>query len=226
MVDVAHRAGDPLQKAVVVRYDEKRAAQAGEVIRKPRDMRLIEKVRRLVEQQHVRFLEQQLREDRLRALPAAHLPQWARKADRRQPEARRDLFDPRVDPVKIPLLEQRLQRRGPFQTRLILRAPRIEPEHFVLGRVKLGKGRPQKTAHRHRRLRGGVLVEAADAHLRLPDDAARIRHKLPRADADQRAFSGAVRADDADMLALVQCKGGVSKQDVVAERVAQSRDFQ
>ena len=71
-----------------------------------------------------------------------------------------------------------------------------------------------------------MLVEAANAHLRLPDDAACIRHKLPRADADQRAFSGAVRADDADMLALVQCKGGVSKQDVVAKRVAQSRDFQ
>ena len=226
MLHIADRARDLLQKRAVVRHDEERTAQAAEIIPEPRDVRLVEKICRLVEQQDVRLLQQEFGQDHLCALPAAHRADRARKAERRQPEPRRDLLDFRVDPVKIPLLEHRLQRRGLFQARRIPRAPRIEPEHFVLGRVKLREGRAQKIAHRHRRLRGGLLIEIADAHLRLPDDAARIRHELPRADADQRALARAVRADDADVLAPVQRKVGVLKQDVVAERMAQSRDFQ
>ena len=67
-----------------------------------------------------------------------------------------------------------------------------------------------------------MLVEAANAHLRLPDDAARIRQKLPVQMRISMLFPAPFGPTTPTCSPMFSARAAFPKQDVVAKRVAQS----
>ena len=65
-----------------------------------------------------------------------------------------------------------------------------------------------------------VLAEVADRELLRHRDVAFVRHFLADDHAEERRLAGAVRADEADLLAGIELKGGVDEQDLPAVLLA------
>ena len=63
----------------------------------------------------------------------------------------------------------------------------------------------------------GVLGQEADLHVGVPADGAAVRHLLARQDAEKAALAGAVDADDADLVPLVEVEGHVVQKLFQAE---------
>ena len=63
----------------------------------------------------------------------------------------------------------------------------------------------------------GVLGQEADLHVGVPADGAAVRHLLARQDAEKAALAGAVDADDADLVPLVEIEGDIIQELFQAE---------
>jgi hypothetical protein len=109
-------------------------------------------------------------------------------------------------------LHQRLQLVGALRVR-----------ERVLERVQLGC----HLRHRARAVHGlgergptghlaHVLREVADGHAAVDGDLALVGRLLARDQAEQGGLAGAVRADEADLLAAVDDGGGLHEEELVA----------
>jgi hypothetical protein len=65
-----------------------------------------------------------------------------------------------------------------------------------------------------------VLAEIADGNAPIERDLALIRRLLARNHPEKRGLAGPVRADQADLLALLQGRGGFDEEDLVADLLA------
>ena len=65
-----------------------------------------------------------------------------------------------------------------------------------------------------------VLAEIADGNAPIERDLALIRRLLARNHPEKRGLARPVRADEADLLALLEGRGGFDEEDLVADLLA------
>lgn len=225
--DIRHR----IEERHIVRDDDEGILVIRQVVLEPFDVLGVEVVRRLVEQQDLGVLEQELRQEDLRALTARELVDLALEPDVAQAEAARDLLDARIDRVVAARLEDvldvadilhelvHLLRRG--LAHLV-----VSREHLLLERHEMVKRRAQRLPDRHARLQHRMLVEIADLRALRPGHLPRIRRQLARDDRHERRLALAVRTDQRHMLPLQQAERHILKDLSPAIAVRKMRNLQ
>ena len=173
-------------------------------------------IRRLIEDQDVRILQEEFRQQYLRSLSARKLINAPLQAHVAQSEPSCDLLDARVDRVIAARLQEVLDIADILQQTLHLLGRRLT--HLIIGREHLFlllhhrvECRAQRLTNRHARHERGMLVEIADGGASRPFHGTGIRRQLPRQNGEERRLSLAVRADQGDMLALEQSEGNIFK---------------
>jgi hypothetical protein len=168
---------------------------------------------------------------RIRA-SATHFPAAGERADialhhlLAEAEARQRLASPAVEGVTVELLE----------TALHLAVTRDDRVHLV-GTIRIGhRGLELFQLRRHDADRAGavhdlghgaaarhladVLAEIADGDAAIERDLALVRRFLARNHPEKRGLAGPVGADEADLLALLERRGGFDEENLVADLLA------
>ena len=204
-------AGDgAIQKIAVMRDGDDRTLKGGKVLFQPLDGVQIEVVRRLVEQQNVRILQNEAAEVHARLFAARECVEQALAHLRRNGQAVCDLVDGRFRVVPAKALE--LCRKLSVAAQRFLALVAVchllgEGVHLVLQPLHARKGALEHILDRvalgiHGDLRNEAEPAArGDAHL------ARVIIKLPRQDTKERCLARAVFAEQAHALAGIDLKG-------------------
>ena len=225
-----HRAdgGDgPVQKGGIVGHRQEGPLQPCQRVRQPRCLLLVQKVGGLVQQQHVRLLQQQPGQEQLGPLAAAQFPHRAVQPQLRQPQSRRRLLHTGVHLVKPTGLQLLLPPgRGGQGRPVALRRPVVQLCHGPLQRVEGPEGPVQHLPHSVLRVQGGILVQAAHPDTALPHNPPPVGHQLAGTQLEQGALSCSVPAHHAYVLPPVEGKGSILKQRLPAKGVGQPRDLQ
>ena len=201
--------------------------------REPRDRRHVEVVRRLVEQQHVGALEQQAREHAAHLPAARELAEVARLVAGREAEAGedRERLVLAEEPLEVidPLV-QLADLAGELEQRLLVGAVAASPASSSASargepRVELGAARHARQDHVDQRAAArdrDVLRQPADAHAVRARDLAVVDLLLAGDDLEQRRLARAVRADQADPIAVAEAQRRRVEDHPIGE---EQRDF-
>ena len=189
----------------------------------------IEMVRRLVEQQQRRPAEQQLGER------DAHLPAAGERLGRlvevglREAQAFEHLRHAQVDAVPLLAPEELREVVVADEQRFVLAVGQRRVGQRVFDAIDLGACLEQR-AERERRLVDqraagvleAVLRQVADRQPGRLDDGPGVRLVEPGQHAEQGGLAGAVRAAEADAVAVGDRPGHVVEQDAFAERLREA----
>ena len=220
-----------IEERHIMRNDDKGVLVIRQVVLEPLDVLGVEVVRRLVEQQDFRVLEQELRQEDLRALAARELVHLAVKADVAQAEAACDLFDARVNRIVAARLEDVLYIADVLHE-LVHFLWRCLPhlvvgrKHLLLERHEVVECRAQRFPDRHARLQRRMLVKIPDLCALRPGHLPRIRRQLARDDCHERRLALAIRPDQRHMLSLQQAERNILKNLPPAIAVRKMRNLQ
>ena len=176
-------------------HDHERAAPRGEMAGEPADGLEVEVVRRLVEQQQLGPVEEQLRERDAAALTTRERPDDRVEAagEARQLDAAERALEHLADPaVARPLV--------------------------------IGKTADHLLPDRPRRIEGVELAEQADAQIRRPRHPPCIGLVETCDQREERRLAGAVRSDDADPLAGGDPERDIGEDGVSTEALPQALD--
>ena len=182
---------DGVEEAAVVRDDEQGAVEAGEELLQPREAVGVEVVGRLVEQQHLRVLEQRRRQQRARLLAAREAVQRPVARQVLDPEPAPDLLGAGLGGPGLRRLGA-LERVGVAVEVAFVRAQGGERLARLAERVA------EQRVER-RLARGRLLREVADAA--VAGDRAAVGVLAAGQQPQQRRLAGAVGADEAGALA-------------------------
>ena len=201
---------DLIEEHSVVRNDDDRAAVFDKVILEPFDRAKIEVVGRLVEEQHLRFREQEPQQRDLRALAAGELAQRARKIAFREAETLDGGLVLFYVCVAAELLEALVKPR--ILARVFLAAVAFDRfergVHRAFGFEQVGIGGQQLLLKRAAVVRLEVLLEAAqDGGAGLVKAEVGLASALKHIDlagqrAEQRRFAAAVAPDNRDFFVI------------------------
>ncbi len=224
---LGHRRDHAVQEVAVVGDDDHRAVVRVQVALEPAEGLEIEVVRRLVEEEERRALEQEPRERRPHPPAPRELAERAREV--RLPEAEPAQDDPRLrlEPVAAERLEAMLEVAVPRGQRLVRR--RVEAGGQVL---ELPLDLPDfREAGQHlaedraARLPGGLLGEVADRRLARPADASGVGRLDSRQDPAERGLADAVRPDQADALAPAELPRDLAEQHAIPVGLGRSLEL-
>ena len=192
-------------------YHDKGAAEALQVLGQPGHMLLVQEIRRLVQQQHIRSLQQQLGQDRLGPLPAAQGGKRPLQAQGGEPQPCRHLGNARLQGIEVRRLQLPLAGVNASQQGLILLPGQLlhQMDHPLLRLIQPFKGAVQQLIQGDGTVGMGMLIQIAQARLAVPNHLARIRQKRPGQNADKRTLACAVLPDDAHMLAGIELESRV-----------------
>ena len=199
---------DLIEEIAVMRDRQDRSLEVTDVVLQPLHAAQVQMVRRLVEQQDVRLLEQQARQVHARLFAAGQAVEFPAAHFGRDAKAVTDLVDFRV------LLIAAARQIGVAQAVIFaqIRSGSILFERFfqflhpALQRGQRNKGRAQ---HILNGKSGRIDRDLGDEAQLLSGgdmDLAGIGGQLPRQQAEQRRLAAAVAAHDADAFALVNVK--------------------
>ena len=225
-VDLDDLGDDAVHELAIVRGHQQRALVALEELLEPDQDLEVEMVGRLVEQHRVGPHQQDAGER------DAHLPAARERADvavhhlLAEAEAREHLARAGLERVAAELLEARLHLAVALDDALhLVGAVRIG--HGVLELVQLGRHRAHRAGAIHRLGHGAVprhladvLAEVADGDAAIDRDLALVGLLLAGDHAEQGGLAGAVRPDQADLLAAVESRRGLDEEDLVAVLLA------
>ena len=225
-VDLHHLGDDAVHELAVVRGHQQRALVALEELLQPDEALQVQMVARLVEQHGVGAHEQDAGQRH------AHLPAARQRADvavhhlLAEAQAGEDLARPALQRVAVQLLEARLHLAVALDDRLHLVRP-VRIRHGGLQLLQLGRHGAHRAGAVHHLGHGAaarhlahVLAEVADGHAAIDGHLALVGLLLARDHPEQRRLAGAVGADEADLLALVERRGGLDEEDLVAVLLA------
>ena len=225
-VDLDDLADDAVHEGAVVRGHQQRALVALQELLQPDQALDVEMVRRLVEQHGVRRHQQDAGQR------DAHLPAAGEGADialhhrRTEAEAGQHLAGAAVERIAVEGLEAPLHPAVAGDDLLhLVGAVGIGHggfEHRELGRD--ARDRAGAVHHRrddaHPRHLADILAEIADGGAAIDRDLALVGGLLAGDEAEQRGLAGAVGADEADLLALLQGGGSLDEDDLLAVLLA------
>ncbi len=225
-VDLDHLANDAIHELAVVRGHQQRALIAFQELLEPDQALEVEMVARLVEQHGVRAHEKDARQRH------PHLPATRQRADvtvrhlLAETQAGEDFARPSLQGVAVQLLEARLHLAVTLDDIVhIIRPVRISHRRFELFQLArhctdragavhhLGHG----TSARHLT---DVLAEVTDGDAPIDGHLALVGALLAGDHPEQRRLAGAVGADEADLLAFLERRGGLDEENLVANLLA------
>ena len=183
-------------------------------------------VRRLVEQHGVRAHQQDAGQRH------AHLPAARQRADiavhhlRAEAQARQHFAGAAIERIAVELVEAGLHLAVALDQRVqLVGAVRIR--HGGLQLFQLGRDRADRAGAFHHFGDGAaaghladVLAEIADGDAAIDRDLAFVRRLLAGDHAEQRGLAGAVRADQADLLAPMEGGRSLDEEDLMAVLLA------
>ena len=221
-VDLHDLGDDAVHELAVVRGHQQRALVAFEELLEPDQAFEVEMVARLVEQHGVGAHEQDAGERH------AHLPAARQRADvavhhlLAEAQAREDFARAALERVAVQLLEARLHLAVARDDALhVVGAVRIG--HGGLELLQLGRHGAHRAGAVHHLGHGAaarhladVLAEIADGHAAIDGHLALVGLFLAGDHPEQRGLAGAVGADEADLLPLLERRGGLDEEDLVA----------
>ena len=222
-VDLGDFGHDPVHELAIVRGHQQRAGVALEKVLEPDDRLDVEVVGRLVHQQHVGIAEQHARHG------DAHLPSARQRAhvaiDLVVVEAEavehfaRLAFERVAAEMVVFLLHDAKAREDPVD----VIGPRrighrvLQLLELVMQVAKAAAAGNRLVEHRAAGHLFDVLAEVADGQLLRDRHLALIRCFLAGDHAEDGGLAGAVGADEADLLALLQRCGSFDEEDLVAD---------
>ena len=221
-VDLDDLGDDAVHELAVVRGHHQRALVALEELLEPDQAFEIEMVARLVEQHGVRAHQQDARQR------DAHLPAARQRADvavhhlLAEAEPGEDFARAALERIAVQFLEARLHLAVALDDRLhLVRAVGVGHGGFEL--LELGGDGAHRAGAVHHLGHGAaarhlahVLAEVADGDAAIDRDLALVGLLLAGDHPEQRGLAGPVRTDEADLLALVERRGGLDEEDLLA----------
>jgi hypothetical protein len=181
--------------------------------------REVEMVVRLVEEEHVRLLDQQPRQPDQLLLAAAELPDRLIGARLRKPESVKDLSALRGLPVAVEPLQD--DRVGIHDGRQLVVA--IGPSHhlFELTRPRLqhggiAHGESDRLAYRLAGIECGLLAEKSDPGSARQGETPALRSKLPGHQPEEGALARPIGADERQAVPLANLEGGAAEHIISA----------
>ena len=225
-VDLDDLVDDAVDELAVVRGHQQRALVALQELLQPDQAFEIEMVARLVQQHHVGPHQEDARQRH------AHLPAARERADvavhhlLAEAEARQRLARPAVERIAVEFLETVLHL-AIARDDVVHLVGAIRIGHRGLEFPQLGRDDADGTGAVHHLGHGAaarhladVLAEIADGDAAIERDLALVGRLLARDHPEQRGLAGPVRADEADLLALLEGRGGFDEEDLVADLLA------
>ena len=226
-VDLDDLVDDAVHELAVVRGHQQRALVAFEELLQPDQAFEVEMVARLVEQHHVGPHQQDARER------DAHLPAARQRADvavhhllaeaeaARALRARGPRARSRRAPRSGPAPRRSARRSRPSRRRASGSAMAVSSSCSSAATSLDRAGAVHHLGHRAAaRHLADVLAEVADGHAAIDRHLAFVGLLLAGDHAEQRRLAGAVRTDEADLLALLERRGGLDEEDLVAVLLA------
>jgi hypothetical protein len=214
-LDLEHPADDVVEEVPVVRDQDHGALVLLQMVLEPLDRVGVEVVRRLVEQEHVGVVQEQLAQRDAPALAARELLDVG--VHRREAERRRGLLEVAVE---LPDLLVRHLLGEPLE--LVAHLARLG--ELVVARLDLEErldGLAQVAEDVELLVQRGLLLEVADREVA---DGLRGALELlvdPRQDAQEGRFPRAVGPDDADLGALEEREGDALEDLALAEELVE-----
>jgi hypothetical protein len=221
-VDLENARAHPVEELAVVRRHEQRAVVLFQELLEPDERLEIEVVRRLVEQHRVGLHQQNARER------DAHLPAARERAhvavDHRwaEAQAREDLTGAALERVAAQLVEAGLHLAEAGDERVEL-VGFVRVGHVVLELLELTRDLRDVARAVHRLFDdrpaahlADVLPEVADRDAAIDAHRALVRRLFLHDVAEEGGLAGAVRAHEADLLALVERRRGTDEENLTA----------
>ena len=178
-------------------------------------------VRRLVQEHHIRALQEELREHHPRLLPSGEGGGLALEVGRREPKPAEDLLDAVVDGVSVlvlkPVVQLGVTSRGDVALGVVLRFRHLA-RGFLEFLLKVEQRREPRTRDRHQGLvprEVGLLLQETNADRGADVKTAVVGLFNPRQQLHQGGLARSVGADQPDPLA-----GAHFKAEVLEDRIA------
>ena len=219
VVDFDDAVAALVDEPAVMRNDHDRAAVALQIAAEPVHRIHVEVVGRLVEQQHVGLLENDAREVDARFFAAGEQTELLRAHLLRNFQTVAHAVDLVIAVIAAEDFQPRFQLRVALEQRGIVRLARHfvgQLVHCCRDLVGFLEREPEDVLHRAfgREIRH-LVDDARRAALSEADVAAVIRQTSGQ-DVEERGFSGAVRAQNGDLLARLYVKGNILQNQAVA----------
>ena len=225
--DLPCAVGDPIEEMPVVRHEQDGALEAEKLILEPLERAEIEVIRRLVEQQEVRGLEECPRQRSARFFSAAqHVDALVvfvlseSNADERRPNSC-------VDPISSLPLEpmQKIVITPQVFFSCMCSDPLFETAKLGFDPPEVGEGPLHRLLQCPLGMEPGDLWQVGNARTADEVDLPLGRRLFPMDQTKQRRFADAVVADQGDPISTAHlCREGF-EQHLRAERLAQSLDL-
>ena len=227
-IDLDHLVDDAVHERAIMRGHQQRALIAGEELLQPDQALQIEMVARLVQQHHVGAHEQNAGQCH------AHLPAAREIADisihhlLAEAEPGQHFARPAFQRIAAERLEPALDFAEAFDDR-VERVGLCGVAHRGFERMQLGGDDADIAGAVHHLGHSAaaghladILAEEADADAAIEKHLALIGLLLAGDHAEKRGLAGAVGADKADLLALLEGGGGLDEEELVAVLLADS----
>ena len=225
-VDLDDLGDDAVHELAVVRGHQQRALVALEELLQPDQAFEVEMVARLVEQHGVGAHQQDAGQRH------AHLPAARQRADvavhhlLAEAQAGQHLARAALQRIAVEFLEARLHLAVALDDVVHLVGP-VGIGHGGFELLQLGRHRADRAGAVHHLGDGAaaghladVLAEIADGDAAIDGHLALVGLLLAGDHAEQRRLAGAVGADEADLLALLERRRGLDEEDLVAVLLA------
>ncbi len=222
--DLERRRRHRLEEPAVVRDEDHRRVERGQLALEPLEARHVEVVRRLVEQQQVGVAAERARERGARQLSAGERPQLPVEVLVGEAEAAQDGGRVVAPAVAARVLEPRLRRRVAVERRLVVRAARhrlLEPLQLLLERDEVARAGEDVLAQRQVAVERRPLVVQRDPRSLLEGELAAVLLGLAGEDSQQRRLAGAVRPGERDAVAPLDGERDPVEEDGACELLAQ-----
>ena len=190
-----------------MRDEDDRAFVVGQERLEPLERLDVQVVRRLVEQQERRALQQETREHHPHPPAARELAELAGEIGRSEAETAQDRVRFGLEPIAAERLEAMLQITVPRRQHVALRARRRGESrgdllHLALDLPYVGESGEHRGENRPLRARRGLLGQIANGRLARPHDASLVRLLDAGQQPAEGRLAGAVGADQPDALAI------------------------
>ncbi len=215
-----------LEEPAVVRDEDHGGVERVELALEPLEVRDVEVVRRLVEEEQVGVAAERARERGARQLAAGERPQRTVEIVVREAEPAQDGRGVVAPAVAAGVLEPRLRLGVAVERRLVVRAAGhrlLEPRELLLGRDEVARAGEDVLAQRHRLLERRPLVVQRDARPFLERELAAVLLRLAGEDPQQRRLAGAVRPGERDAVAPLDGERDAVEEDVPRDLLAEVR---
>src|SRR5581483_9336997 len=225
-LDLERRRRHRLEEPAVVRDEDHRRVERRELALEPLEVRDVEVVRRLVEEEQVGIAAQRARERGTRQLAAGERPQRPVEILRRETEPAHDRRRVIAPAVAARVLEPRLRLGVAIERRLVVRPAGhrlLEPAELVLRRDEVPRAGEDVLAQRQLLLERRPLVVERDTRPLLERELAAVLLRLAGEDAEQRRLAGAVRPGERNAVAPFDGERDAVEEDVPRELLPQVR---